>query len=92
MKTRVYKRLFLGFGSAFAVLMPGLSVARANATMINHALNIKSYKVIKAENTDPEASNYFKSSYSSEAEVKAAGEALVKLGFNIRHRHLNENW
>ena len=78
MNPKLFKRLFLGFGTALAVLIPGLEVARANGTMINHQLNIKDYKEIKNESTDPESTNYFKSSYSSLEEVTAAGEKLAK--------------
>ena len=78
MNPKLLKRLFLGFGTAFAVLIPGLQVARANGKLINHHLNIQDYKEIKNEATDPESTNYFKSSYSSLEEVTAAGEKLAK--------------
>ena len=79
MSNRLFKRLFLGFGTTVAILIPGLSVARANAKMINHALNIKDYKVINVgDDVDPSESIYFKSDYHSVEEVKAAGEKLVE--------------
>ena len=78
MNPKLLKRLFLGFGTAFAVLIPGLQVARANGKLINHHLNIQDYKEIKNEATDPESTNYFKSSYFSLEEVTAAGEKLAK--------------
>ena len=49
MKSKLFKRLFLGFGTSFAILIPGLAVARANGAMINHALNINGYKVVDVE-------------------------------------------
>ena len=78
MKSKLFKGLFLGFGTTFAILIPGLSVARANGAMINHALNIKTYKVVDVEGANPEESIYFKSNYNSLEEVKAAGEELVR--------------
>ena len=79
MSNKLFKRLFLGFGTTVAILIPGLSVARANAKMINHALDIKDYKIINVgDDVDPEESIYFKSDYNSLEEVKAAGEKLVE--------------
>lgn len=77
MNSKLFKRLFLGFGTTIAILIPGLAVARANGAMINHALNITAYKVVDIGETDPEASQYYKSDYNSLEEVKAAGEKLV---------------
>lgn len=78
MSNKLFKRLFLGFGTTVAILIPGLSVARANAKMINHALDIKDYKIVNVGDTNPEESIYFKSDYKSLEEVKAAGEKLVE--------------
>ena len=49
MKSKLFKRLFLGFGTSFAILIPGLAVARANGAMINYAFKIKGYKVVDVE-------------------------------------------
>ena len=78
MNNKLFKGLFIGFGSVMAILIPGLSVARANAKMINHALNIKDYKIVNVGDVDEEETIYFESQYKSLEEVKAAGEALVK--------------
>ena len=77
MQSKLFKRLFLGFGTSFAILIPGLAVARANGAMINHAFNINGYKVVDVEETDPNVSIYFNSNYNSLEEVKAAGSKLV---------------
>lgn len=77
MKSKLFKRLFLGFGTSFAILIPGLAVARANGAMINWAFKIKGYEVVDVGETDPSESIYFKSNYNSLEEVKAAGTKLV---------------
>ena len=77
MSPKLFKRLFLGFGTTVAILVPALSVARANGAMINNFLNITTYKVVETGEADPEESIYFKSQYNSLDEVKAAGEKLV---------------
>ncbi|MDY6392982.1 MAG: glycoside hydrolase family 3 C-terminal domain-containing protein [Bacilli bacterium] len=76
MKTSVFKGLFVGFGSAFALLLPGLDVARVNSKMVSEALGAETYKIINNEDASPEASNYFPSSYQSLEEVTATGVSL----------------
>ena len=49
MKTSVFKGLFVGFGSAFALLLPGLDVARVNSKMVSEALGAETYKIINNE-------------------------------------------
>ena len=77
MKTRFFKGAFIGFGTVFAIALPLLSVARANASLINDHLHVQTYKVINNEDHSPEAAEYFKSDYSSLEEVKTAGQKLA---------------
>ena len=76
----IFRGTFVAFTTLLAILIPGLNVARANAAMINNALNVKTDIVIDdgSAETDPEKSNYFPSQYNSLEEVKAAGEALAQ--------------
>ena len=76
----VFRVTFTLFLTLLAIFIPGLNVARANAAMINNALNVKTDIIVDDETAevDPEASNYFPSQYNSLEEVKAAGEALAQ--------------
>lgn len=82
MNKKVFKGLFLGFGTSFIVLGAGLNVARANSKMINEALHVKDYEVVEIEDNstsnDPEATNYFKSSYKNLEEVTEAGKKIAE--------------
>ena len=78
MKPGIFKGCFLGFGTAFAILLPLLGVARDNGAIINNALNIQTYKIIANDDTSAEAAEYFKFDYSTVEEVAQAGAKLAE--------------
>lgn len=80
MNKRLFKGLFLGFGTSFVALGALLDVARDNAKMINEALNIKDSITVNIDEEEGQEidSNYFPSSYKNLDEVTKAGEALAR--------------
>ena len=74
----LFRRTFLSFITIFTILLPCLTVARANATMINRALNIKTDKIIEVGENDDIDTLYYPSQYNSLEQVTEAGEAIAE--------------
>lgn len=72
-----YSRLFAVGGILLAVLIPGYQVAMQYSQTINTALKCETVKIVQG-NTEGVDTNYFPSTYTTAAQVKARAEELCR--------------
>jgi beta-glucosidase len=84
---KVFRRLSVGLGALLVIACGGLDIATANASAVNHALNIQTFKIVDSGEPSGDT-EYFKTEHSDQESlkkycedtaVKAEEEGLVLL-------------
>lgn len=71
-KNSIFRRCGFISASLLVFFIGGLAIADSQKNTINHYLNIKTYKVVDDGSASNVDTNYFKSTYNTEQEVKDA--------------------